>query len=83
MSEIRPLWTVIELGDHLGYSPKTIATMLSRSPDKLPPRVSALSKPRWDPEAVVLWVAQHSRPSLVRRGGRPRNPPIQVSSPGR
>lgn len=81
MGEPYVLWGVLELAAFFNYSPKTVTTLLSRSPEKLPPRVSLLSKPRWDPGVVRQWTLEHSRPVPVKRVGRPRKTPILVSSP--
>ena len=64
------LWTVTELAEYLRYSPRTVATHLSRSPEKLPPRVVAFDRPRWEPSLVMEWVLEQSKPK--NRGGRPR-----------
>jgi predicted DNA-binding transcriptional regulator AlpA len=50
------LWTIRELAAFLGYSDKTVARMVSQAPEKLPPRVLALSRPRWEPSVVMEWV---------------------------
>ena len=50
------LWTIRDLAAFLGYSEKTIARMVSQAPEKLPPRVFALSRPRWEPSVVMAWV---------------------------
>lgn len=50
------LWTIRELADFLGYSDKTVARMVSQAPEKLPPRVLALTRPRWEPNTVREWV---------------------------
>ncbi len=64
------LWTIQELADYLRYTKSTVATMLSRDPDKLPPKVHGLGHPRWNPDAVRLWTLDQSRPKPRR--GRPR-----------
>jgi hypothetical protein len=72
MSEaIETLWTPKELGSYLGLSPKTIITLASRAPDRLPPRVAVMSSPRWEPGIVRAWVVKHSG-GVKRKGGRPR-----------
>ena len=55
------------------YSESTISRMVSQSPEKLPPRISVLSRPRWLPETVYQW-ARQSVPAQaqVARRGRPR-----------
>jgi predicted DNA-binding transcriptional regulator AlpA len=50
------LWTIRDLANFLGYSDKTVARMVSQAPEKLPPRVLALSRPRWDEATVMEWV---------------------------
>ena len=64
------LWTPEQLAAFLGYAPATVRSHLSRSPDKLPPRVAALSAPRWVPDVARQWCAAQSR--AAPKGGRPR-----------
>ncbi len=40
------LWTPRELAKFLGYSESTIRRMVSQCPEKLPPRVASLGRPR-------------------------------------
>lgn len=70
------LWTARELANFLGYSESTITRMVSQEPDKLPPRVAALGRPRWLPSAALQWVRENTGPRPVggRRMGRPRRP---------
>jgi predicted DNA-binding transcriptional regulator AlpA len=70
MSEMERLWSCRELAAYLRYSESTIARMVSRHPEKLPPRVASLGRPRWDPEIVRQWVRDSSRPRA--KVGRPR-----------
>ncbi|PZU56617.1 MAG: hypothetical protein DI547_16035 [Sphingobium sp.] len=65
------LWTPRELAKFLGYSESTICRMVSQSPEKLPPRVSALARPRWLPQVAREWAKVSSDLPIVR-GGRPR-----------
>jgi predicted DNA-binding transcriptional regulator AlpA len=64
------LWTARELASYLGYSESTITRMVSQSPDKLPPRVAGLERPRWVPAIAQSWVREQSAPRS--RLGRPR-----------
>lgn len=64
------LWTARELAKFLSYSESTIARMVTQAPDKLPPRVAHLSRPRWLPSTVLEWAKTRS-PASVR--GRPRS----------
>ena len=66
------LWDVRDLSRFLRYSPATMARMVSTDADRLPPRVQALARPRWNPATVRAWVADQSRRGT--RNGRPRNP---------
>lgn len=70
MEAIDRLWTARDLARFLVYSEATVARMVSQAPDKLPPRVAGLGRPRWDPETVRRWVAEQSQGRS--RGGRPR-----------
>lgn len=65
------LWTPRELAKFLGYSETTICRMISQRPEKLPPRVAALARPRWVPAVVREW-ARVSSELPTGRGGRPR-----------
>lgn len=67
------LWGIRELAAYLGYTESTLQSMVSKKPQGLPPRVAALSRPRWEPGIVRAWVAEQSaiRPRL-QRAGRPR-----------
>lgn len=64
-SQADRLWTVTELADFLRFSPRTVATFLSKSPDRLPPRVAAFARP------VGIWRSHGngcaSNPSLLVR----------------
>ena len=64
------LWSIADLAAFLGYRVATVRAMVSRSPDKLPPRVAALHLPRWDQQTVRDWAVQQSRAPV--RVGRPR-----------
>jgi predicted DNA-binding transcriptional regulator AlpA len=66
------LWTPRELAKFLGYTESTICRMVSQNPEKLPPRVAALARPRWLPEVAREW-ARASSDVPIGRGGRPRN----------
>lgn len=65
------LWTSRELARFLGYSESTICRMVSQQPEKLPPRVTTLARPRWAAEVVHEWVKTNSG-SKSQRNGRPR-----------
>lgn len=66
------LWTPRELARYLGYSESTITRMVSQEPDKLPPRVAALARPRWVPAAAMDWARDSSAAVRRRTGGRRR-----------
>lgn len=71
------LWTARELATFLGYSESTITRMVSQEPEKLPPRVATLARPRWLPSAALAWVKENTGPVPTggrRRAGRPRQP---------
>ena len=65
------LWTPRELSRFLGYSESTICRMISQCPEKLPPRVKALARPRWLPDVAREWAKVNSE-TVVTRTGRPR-----------
>ena len=66
------LWTPRELAKFLGYTESTICRMVSQCPDRLPPRVATLGRPRWLPAVVREWAMVNSDQPLGRRG-RPRS----------
>jgi len=66
------LWTQRELAKFLGYTESTICRMVSQCPERLPPRVATLGRPRWLPEVARDWALEQSDQPLSRRG-RPRN----------
>lgn len=72
MIDEEPLWTPRELSKFLGYCESTICRMVSQCPEKLPPRVAGLGRPRWLPEVAREWARTSSSPPL-NRAGRPRN----------
>ena len=67
---IEPLLDQFALAQVLGLSPKTVRHMASQSPERLPPRVRALTLLRWDPADVKVWLEQQSE--APRKAGRPR-----------
>ena len=67
---LTPLLDREALAKVLGLSPKTILRLSSQDPQRLPPRVRAMSVLRWDPAAVRAWLTEQSAPP--RRVGRPR-----------
>ncbi len=69
------LWSIKELASFLGYKESTVARLVTQAPDKLPPRVLALSRPRWEQSVVEDWAIEQSfrKPATVQRLGRPRN----------
>lgn len=71
VNEDEGLWTPRELAKFLSYSETTICRMVSQCPEKLPPRVAALARPRWLPEVAREW-AKESSDLPIGRGGRPR-----------
>jgi hypothetical protein len=66
------LWTPADLARFLGYAESTIIRMASGAPDKLPPRVRGMMKPRWVPGICRQWARDNSRPETKVRLGRPR-----------
>lgn len=73
MSDMEGLWGPSQLARYLGYAESTVVRMATREPQKLPPRVSAILKPRWVPEVCRKWAEVHSRPAETKaRIGRPR-----------
>lgn len=71
------LWTARDLAAFLCYSETTVARMVTQEPEKLPPRIGPLGRPRWLPSVAIRWARENSTPipaaGVVRRG-RPRRP---------
>ncbi len=61
-----------DLARFLRYKPTTMARMVSTDADRLPPRVQALTRPRWNPATVRAWAADQSGPVRQSKLGRPR-----------
>jgi predicted DNA-binding transcriptional regulator AlpA len=72
MAEDNYLWTPRELAKFLGYSESTICRLVSQYSEGLPPRVTALPRPRWLPEVARERARTNSNPPIARIG-RPRN----------
>lgn len=75
MSEAEGLWGPAQVAAFLGYAESTVARMVTTHPEKLPPRVQAVTRPRWVPEVCRAWAEAHSKPTEAaapKRGGRPR-----------
>ncbi len=68
------LWSARELAAFLNYRESSISSMLSKRPDRLPPRVAALGRPRWSPEVVRAWVKEQTAAgaAVAAPSGRPR-----------
>ena len=64
------LWTPDDLARFLGLRPSSIPSMVSRTPERLPPRVATLTAPRWVPDVCRAWAERNS--GVKRKGGRPR-----------
>jgi hypothetical protein len=76
MEDEETLWTGKELAAFLGYSPTTIASMATKLPHRLPPRVVVLGRLRWVPSVVRQWVIDQSVAGRTPvRLGRPRKTP--------
>ena len=73
MPEPERLWTVADLARYLRYAESTITSMVSRSPERLPPRAPT-HMPRCNPETVRAWSMGPS-PRPYPKRGRPRNVP--------
>lgn len=76
MPEDETLWTNADLAKYLGYSVTSVARMVTKSPNRLPPRVAGLGRPRWAPSVVRQWVIDQSTPAVPgAKLGRPRRTP--------
>lgn len=76
--EIENLWSFKELAAFLGYSPASVQSMVSQHPERLPPRVAGLGRPRWVPSIVRAWVIEQSTHARQTTRGRPRKTPSVV-----
>lgn len=66
------LLTARELARFLAYTESTVKRMVTDEPDKLPPRVGCLGRPRWHPEVVRDWALAQSTGKVNARVGRKR-----------
>lgn len=67
------LWTPADLARWLGYAESTVVHMVSKRPDRLPPRVPNLHRPRWLPATCREWAAGRAEAApQTRKPGRPR-----------
>lgn len=66
------LLTARELAIFLAYNESTVKRMVTDEPDKLPPRVRCLGRPRWHPEVVRKWALAQSTGEVNARLGRKR-----------
>ena len=49
-----------ELGRMLGLKPETVRQYSTKRPASLPPRVGWSKHPRWDTDAVQIWMQQQA-----------------------
>ena len=72
MMDTDNLWTARELASFLVYTESTVKRMVTDEPDKLPPRVECLGRPRWHPEIVRKWAFAESTSKENDGPGRKR-----------
>lgn len=70
--EMERLWTVRELAQYLNYQESSVRTLSSTAPERLPPKVPGLGRPRWNPETVRKWALTPEVIVQKKRHGRPR-----------
>lgn len=70
--EMERLWTVRELARYLNYQESSVRTLSSTAPERLPPKVPGLGRPRWNPETVRKWALTPEVIVQKKRSGRPR-----------
>lgn len=70
--EMERLWTVRELAQYLNYQESSVRTLSSTAPERLPPKVPGLGRPRWNPETVRKWALTPEVIVQKKRPGRPR-----------
>ncbi|WP_454737625.1 hypothetical protein [Cupriavidus necator] len=60
------IWDVKKLADFLGYKEETVRGYSTSKPDRLPPRIAGVRRPRWLKAVVLQWAAQRSgMPDIV------------------
>ncbi|WP_423396074.1 hypothetical protein [Burkholderia sp. LMG 21824] len=71
------VWTPAQLGKFLGYKPETIRGYATTHPDRLPPRISGLKRPRWLRSVAMAWARDGSKRdpnAIVQQPEQPREP---------
>ncbi|MFG7180724.1 hypothetical protein ACGYQ5_14445 [Burkholderia pseudomallei] len=84
------VWGPADLGRFLGYKTETIRSYSTQHPDRLPPRIKGLKRPRWLRSVAMKWARETSitLPTDVKpetsilaarkpRVGRPRKMPAR------
>lgn len=81
------VWGPAELGRFLGYKKETVRSYSTQHPERLPPRIAGLKRPKWLKSVAVKWAREASivvpvpepetLPANARkpRVGRPRKMP--------
>ncbi|MGH8789753.1 MAG: hypothetical protein ACREYA_32365 [Cupriavidus necator] len=54
------VWDVKKLATFLGYKEETVRAYSTSKPDRLPPRIAGVRRPRWLKAAVLEWAAERS-----------------------
>lgn len=70
MSDNLPMdrwWTPVEVAIYMRLAEKTIRNWASAKPERLPPRIKALSDLRWEPSVCVEWSRQQSGTGVGRK----------------
>lgn len=73
--ELEPLWTCRDLARYLKYQEATVQKLSSTAPERLPPKVPGLGRPRWNPETVRKWALTPEVVQKKQKAGRPRSNP--------
>ncbi|OJB40353.1 hypothetical protein BGV56_00735 [Burkholderia ubonensis] len=55
------VWTPAQLGRFLGYKAETIRSYSTQHPDRLPPRIAGLKRPRWLRSVAMEWARDGSK----------------------
>ncbi|WP_133295651.1 hypothetical protein [Burkholderia reimsis] len=68
------MWTPAQLGKFLGYKAETIRSYSTAHPDRLPPRIKGLKRPRWLRSVAMAWARDGSKRDPLDDAAKPEQP---------
>jgi len=68
------VWTPAQLGKFLGYKAETIRSYSTVHPDRLPPRIKGLKRPRWLRSVAMAWARDGSKREALDVEEKPAPP---------